>query len=114
MNIKDNIGKIIGTGIVLTAAGFGAYKILGNKKIREYSDEWFKSLSDSALDKHREEARFNMLRPGNDLHEAVRWESIMGQFDKEILKRLNEKFKREYPNAVTVPRSNGCYLESDD
>lgn len=115
MNIKDNINKIIGIGsIAFIAVGFGIFKMLGNKEIREYSDEWFKLLSDDALDQFREEARLNWLRPSNDLHESVRWESIMAQFDKEIIKRMSEKFEREHPNVVSVSHSNGWYLESDD
>ena len=114
MNIKDNISKIIGAGIALATVGLGIFKLLSNKEIQEYSDEWFESLSDDELDGLRKEARHNWLHPSNDLHESVRWESIMEQFDNEKIKRMNEKFEREHPNAVTVSHSNGWHLESDD
>lgn len=55
-----------------------------------------------------------------DLYEEERKKSggdrtyIMESLDGEMLRRSNEKYEREHPNAETVHREHGRYLPNDD
>ncbi len=64
-----------------------------------YSSSWFESKTDEDLSTLYEEKRQQWLKSGDDLD---RWESIhkeMEIINDEMVKRSNERYEREHPDA---------------
>ena len=101
-------------GGVCTFLGFSAlaYHLFGGKDGGEYSDSWFKSLSDEDLEAKREALRLDWCHKPKDISEAVRIESLLNRFDEEMCDRARAKMPTEYRSPRH--REHGWYLDNDD
>lgn len=64
--------------------------------------------SDEEIAKRHEELRLDWLENGGDKPYE------MEQLDKEMVRRSNQKHRKEHPNAEARHREHGWYLSNDD
>lgn len=110
MNAKKGIGVIASVRTVIFA-GVKLFKFLSDEENPKYSNEWIKSLSDSELEMEREKVRQDWCSAPKDFSLAVKLESILNQFDREMSNRAwNGKTEYGYPKHS----EHGWYLSGDD
>ena len=107
MNIKKVLKTTLGVGAFI---GLGVIALLSNNEDEKYSPNWFSKASDDELDAEREPIRIKARYNGGDPDA----ERLLERFDREMVRRMNEKYEREHPNAQPVHREHGWYLPSDD
>ncbi len=108
MDKKKRIGII--TGLCAAAfVGTKLFKFLNGEE--KYSDDWMEALSDEELEAEREKVRQDWCSADKDFSIAVKLESILRQFDKEMSKRA-WKDKKEY--GYPKHSEHGWYLSGDD
>ena len=78
-----------------------------------YSNSFFQKASDEELDIEREKVRLKR-NSSYDNAEYDKYYRLLNKFDNEMIRRSNEKYKKEHPNAQRVNRENGWYLPNDD
>lgn len=85
-----------------------------NKKDNfNYSDSFIKKASDEELSAEREKVRVKRNSSYDcDIYES--YDRILRRLDKELGKRMNEKYNKEHPNKQPVHREHGWYLPNDD
>lgn len=84
--------------------------LFGNKKPRKYSEEWLTTISDDELRTERE-----CVRQKKALSECEPWlDRLLNRFDNEIIRRMNERYDKEHPDAKPIYREHGWYLPNDD
>lgn len=97
------IASVIGVGIFIVAMD----------KLFHGSDDafenWLNSASDEELSDSYEERRLEWLK---DNHGDITPE--MSKINDEMVRRMNEKYKEEHPNAEVRHREHGWYLPNDD
>lgn len=97
------IAGVIGTGALIVAIS----------KLFHSSDDdfenWLKTASDEELDDGYEERRLEWLK---DNHGDITPE--MSKINDEMVRRMNEKYEKEHPNAEARHREHGWYLPNDD
>lgn len=71
-----------------------------------------RSLSDSDLEQQREQLRLKYVASG-DVDEATDLYNEMHRFDEEMIRRENEAYVRDNPDAETRHREHGWYLDND-
>lgn len=75
-------------------------------------DKLFKTLntaSDDELASDYEELRLSWLKDGDSDKR-----NKMYRIDEEMVKRANEKYEKEHPDAKPRHREHGWYLSNDD
>ena len=77
-------------------------------KTAKYSEEWFKNVSDEEFYSEREPVRLAFCRGD------VGAELLLNRFNNEEIRRMNEKYEKENPNAQPRHREHGWYLPNDD
>lgn len=107
---KRKILKVIGGVCAFAGLTALAYLLTGKDENAEYTDNWFKSLSDEELDAQREVVRQAWCSCGDDMHKAVRLESLLNRFDNEMRDRLPEEVEYKPPRH----REHGWYLDNDE
>lgn len=70
---------------------------------------WLEKSSDDELADGYEERRLEWLNKG-----AGDKTSEMERINNEMVKRMNEKYEKENPNAKPRHREHGWYLSNDD
>lgn len=106
MDIRKIGGKILAAAII----GAGVLKVLYDEENKKYSDKWFKSISDDEFYAEREPVRKLARENGGDANAEI----LLQRFNKEEVRRLNEKYEKEHPNTETRHREHGWYLPNDD
>ncbi len=71
----------------------------------DFSESWLMSASDEELNDEYEKRRL-------DCHGDITDE--MDQLNAEMVRRMNEQYENEHPNAEPVYHEHGWYLSSDD
>lgn len=107
MNMKK-IGKVIGISVAI--AGVGLLKLLCDERNTKYSNKWFESVSDEELYAEREPVRKRARENGGN-EDAER---LLNRFNNEEIRRMNEKYEKEHPDAKPRHREHGWYLPNDD
>ena len=75
----------------------------------KFSQRWLRNASDETLAKERE-----LLRP-KAVYEGESYVfTIMNLIDREMARRMNEKYEREHPNAQARHREHGWYLPNEE
>lgn len=74
----------------------------------KFSSKWFETVSDEDFYAEREPVRQAYCRGEQGA------ESLLNRFNNEEIKRLNEKYEREHPDAKPRHREHGLYLPNDD
>lgn len=77
--------------------------------VRKYSARWFQEVSDEELYREREPVRLKAVYDGDPVAER-----LLNRFGNEEIRRMNEKFRKEHPNAKPRHREHGWYLENDE
>lgn len=77
-------------------------------KALKYSKRWFENVSDEEFYSEREQIRQAFCR-GDE-----RAEKLLDLFNNEEIRRMNEKYEKENPNAKPRHREHGWYLSNDD
>lgn len=108
MGKKKGIGVITGL-CAIALVGTKLFKLLNVKE--KYSAEWMESLSDEELEAEREKVRQAWCSVGKDFSSAVKLESILRKFDKEMSNRA-WKGSKEY--GYPKHGEHGWYLSGDD
>ena len=108
MDKKKGIGVITGL-CAIAIVGTKLFKFLSGEE--KYSNDWMESLSDEELESEREKVRQDWCSAEKDFSMAVKLESILNQFDKEMSKRAR-KDKKEY--GYPKHGEHGWYLSEDD
>ena len=70
-----------------------------------FSESWLTSASDEELADEYEKRRL-------ECHGNVTYE--MNRINDEMIKRMNEQYEKEHPNAEPRHREHGWYLPNDD
>ena len=79
-----------------------------SKEPKKYSSKWFATVSDEEFYREREPVREAYCQ-------GVRGaEGLLNCFNNEEIRRLNEKYRREHPDAKPRHREYGWYLPNDD
>ena len=104
--------KVIGGVCTLLGLTALAYFLSGGNDDGEYSDSWFKSLSDEELEAQREKVRLDWCHKPKDIDEAVRLESLLNRFDNEMGDRARANMPTEY--KPPRHREHGWYLDNDE
>lgn len=68
-----------------------------------------KSATDDELASNYEKLRLSWLKDGDDVK---RYD--MDRINAEMVKRANEKYEKEHPDAKPIHREHGWYLSNDD
>lgn len=111
MNVKKNLGKVIGIGISVTIAGFELFKLLSDKENSKYSNKWFESASEDELEMEREKVRLEYCSAGDNYTLASQLQRLLLKFDDVIRNRASSSSDDyEYPKH----REHGWYLPNDD
>lgn len=111
MSKGNAVMKVLGiAGSILGVVGIGLLKILRGGEPVKYSDEWFTTVSDDKFYAEREPVRKEARENGGDAHA----EALLQRFDREEIRRLNDRYEREHPDAVPRHREHGWYLPNDD
>lgn len=71
------------------------------------------SLSDDELREQREQLRLRYVST-KDIGKADELYNEMHRYDEESIRRANEAYQRDNPNAETRHREHGWYLSNDD
>jgi hypothetical protein len=71
------------------------------------------SLSDEELREQREALRLRYVA-SQDVGEATDLYNEMHRYDEESIRRDNEAYERDNPDATTRHREHGWYLPNDD
>lgn len=103
--------KLLGVGLGLVAAGFGAYKLFAEKEPQKYSSKWFNTVSDEVLKSEREVVRKQFCSAGDDYSLAVKLEALLRLFDSVLSKRA---WGDETPCGPGYHREHGYNLLKDD
>jgi len=107
--LKPIVNKCIKVaGIV----GVGAFIIAVNKLFHNSDEDfanWLETASDEELSNSYEERRLEWLK---NSHGDITPE--MSRINDEIVRRMNEKYEIEHPNAEARHREHGWYLPNDD
>jgi hypothetical protein len=74
----------------------------------KFSKKWFRNVSDEEFYSEREPIRQRYCEGDQNA------ERLLYQFDKEEIRRLNEKYEEEHPNSEPRHREHGWYLSNDD
>lgn len=72
-------------------------------------ENWLETASDEELAKGYEERRLDWLKKGGGDKTPE-----MRRIDNEMVRRSNEKYEKEHPNAKPRHREHGRYLPNDD
>lgn len=72
-----------------------------------------KKQSDEELADEYEEIRLEWLKDGDERTNQMK-RNEMYRLDHEMVRRSNEKYEKEHPNAETRHREHGWYLPNDD
>ena len=85
--------------------------LFGKKKKgpKKYSQAWFRSISDEEFYAEREPVRIAAVYKGDKAAEIR-----LDRFNDEEIRRLNEKYEKEHPDAKPRHREHGWYLPNDD
>jgi len=75
----------------------------------KFDKKWFKDVSDEELYSEREPIRIKAVYDGDN--SAVK---LLDCFNQEEIRRLNEKYEKENPDAKPRHREHGWYLPNDD
>lgn len=75
----------------------------------KYDDKWFRDVSDEEFYSEREPIRVKAVYDGDS--NAIR---LLHRFNQEEIRRMNEKYEKEHPNAESRDREHGWYLPNDD
>lgn len=70
---------------------------------------WLETASDEQLEMGYEERRLNWLKNGSGYKTPE-----MQKIGNEMVRRSNERYEKEYPNAKPRHREHGWYLPNDD
>lgn len=77
-------------------------------KKTKYSKKWFENVSDEEFYTDREPVRQAACRGDEGA------EGLLNRFNNEEIRRMNEKYKKEHPDAKPRYREHGWYLPNDD
>lgn len=91
-----------------TIAGIGTFIVVMHKLFQSPDDNfgnWLETASDKELDDEYEKRRL-------ECHGDVTYE--MDRINDEMVRRMNEKYEKEHPNAEPRYREHGWYLPNDD
>lgn len=91
-----------------TIAGIGTFIVVMHKLFQSPDDNlgnWLETASDKELDDEYERRRL-------ECHGDVTYE--MDRINDEMVRRMNEKYEKEQPNAEPRHREHGWYLPNDD
>jgi hypothetical protein len=69
---------------------------------------WFETASDEELSDGYEERRLEWLKKGGDKTPEMK------KIANEMVRRSNEKYEKEHPNAKPRHREHGWHLDNDD
>lgn len=104
---------IIITGIKIAGViGTGIFIVKMNKLFQNSDDDfqnWLETASDEELDDGYEERRLEWMK---DTHGDITPE--MSKINDEMVRRMNERYEKEHPNAEARHREHGWYLPNDD
>lgn len=92
--------------------GAGAIIVKMNKLFQNSDDNfknWLETASDEELDDGYEQRRLEWMK---DNHGDITPE--MSKINGEMVRRMNEKYQKEHPNAEVRHREHGWYLPNDD
>ena len=109
MSLNKIAGKVVAIGTAVTGVVLAINYLLNGEKITKYGHKWFESISDEELDAEREQIRQDIYCNGD-------WskEGLLNLFDNEQVRRMNEKFQKEHPDAKPRHREHGWYLDNDE
>lgn len=91
-----------------TIAGIGTFIVVMHKLFQSPDnnfENWLETASDKELDDEYEKRRL-------EYHGDVTYE--MDRINDEMVRRMNEKYEKEHPNAEPRHREHGYYLPNDD
>lgn len=74
----------------------------------KFSKKWFENVSDEEFYAEREPIRQAHCKGDGD---AGR---LLDLFNNEEIRRMNEKYEKEHPDAKPRHREHGWYLSNDD
>ncbi len=86
-------------------------KYLSGRESPKYSYEWMQSLSDDELEIEREKVRQYFCSAEKDLSSAIKAESILEQFDREM---SNREWQGHAEYGYPEHSEHGWYLSEDD
>ncbi len=95
------------TGVTIVGT-IGTFIVAMNKFFQSSDDDfgnWLETASDEELDDEYERRRL-------ECHGNVTYE--MDKINDEMVRRMNEKYEKEHPNAEPRHREHGWYLPNDD
>ena len=87
--------------------------LLGNIFKIIVSGNLLASASDEELSESYEKLRLEWLKDQNERTNQIK-RNNMHVIDREMVRRANEKYEKEHPNAETQHREHGWYLPNDD
>lgn len=108
----EKIRPIFDTGIKLAGmAVAGTAIVVVNRLLRSPDDfeNWLKTASDEELEDGYEERRLEWLKNSHGDRTPE-----MRRIDDEMVRRMNETYRREHPDAQPRHREHGWYLPNDD
>lgn len=97
---------------VVGLIGVGAICVAKNKLSLNKEDDfdnWLETASDEELADGYEERRLEWLK--NEYGDVT---PEMRKIDDEMVRRSNEKYRKEHPNAEVRHREHGWYLPNDE
>jgi hypothetical protein len=98
-------------GIFLTVV-VTVFSVVANNlssKDKNVFKSWLETASDEELEDEYEAKRLDWVKNGEG---DITYE--MRKINNEMIRRDNEKYEKEHPNAKPVSHGNGWYLPNDD